>query len=99
MSRPPLDLRPGQSVWCLDIDGNVHQCTIVRPVSWPCGEQCYAVRWPDGRILYAETELIRQGEIRRCEVEMARAQAEIATDEGALLGYRDWKQEKELLEK
>jgi hypothetical protein len=97
MSR--LNLRPGRHVWFVGMDGKAHQGTITHRVDYMCGDQAYIVQISNTSAILVNTGQIRAGEIRRCEFEMARAQAEIATDEGALLGYRDWKQEKELLEK
>ena len=100
-----MTLHAGQHVWFmrgrrLDKCGVVVTGELVRSsVEARVQLRVTPLRADQGKtLILVRLACIRHGEAMRCRQEMERCSREIATDEGALLGMRDWSQELKIVE-
>lgn len=104
----PPTFAPDQHIWY--VSGRDVRAGTFMSIRWEQGRTMAHGRWkvtlrrtgddlkPSERVPITVTlRRVLDGEAIRCRQEMARCEAEIATDEGALLGLRDWGQELKLL--
>lgn len=100
----PLQLHPNQHVWYRSPRGPIMRGTVwnPKPIFGIMHEARYEIRLlrqgKPSQVKVIPAAWIRRGEAERCRQEEVRCMAEAETDEGALLGARDWAKERKVIQ-